>query len=79
MSYQCLMNNFNMKHFYDPKRTTAKFLSYCKGCGIELKKGSPIVYDKNERAVYCPVCGNPIMRGLEAERSFDRYGTDIYV
>jgi ribosomal protein S27E len=37
---------------------TARFNSKCAGCGTELYEGDRIVYDYDERAAYCRVCGN---------------------
>ena len=67
----------------DPYRTTARFNSICSQCGKAIKKNDGIVYDKYRKLVYCfssiePSCGSELLRSIEAEKSMDQYGTDIY-
>jgi len=67
----------------DPYRTQARFSSTCSQCGKTINKGDSIVYDKYRRLVYClspdvSDCGTSVLQGVQAERSFDQYGTDIY-
>jgi len=67
----------------DPYRTTARFNSTCSMCGKTINKGDSIVYDKYRRLVYClsdsqPDCGSNVLQSVQAERSYDQYGTDIY-
>ncbi len=56
----------------------AKFSSTCAGCNSIIKKGEDIIYDPNNRKAYHKECGQDIKRGLDAERSMEMYGTDIY-
>jgi len=67
-----------MKHYADPYQTKARFNSKCAKCGHEILKGINIIYVPDERKAYHLECGNDIMQGLRAEKSMDRYGTDIY-
>lgn len=66
----------------DPYRTIARFNSNCSVCGKPIKKGDPIVYDKYRKLVYClsvdQNCGNDVLISVQAEKSMDQYGTDIY-
>ena len=82
----CPVAKFNLKlykmssykKFADPYRTEARFNSKCSVCEKPIKKGDSIVYDKMRRLVYCADCGASIIRGVQAEKSMDQYGTDIY-
>lgn len=67
-----------MRNFSDPYRTIARFKSTCDTCKDTVTKGQAIVYDKMRKRVYCWKCGQEILRGVQAERSMDMYGTDIY-
>ena len=67
----------------DPYRTMARFNSTCSTCGKSIKKGDSIVYDKYRKLVYClsdnvPACGTELLKSIQAEKSYDQYGTDIY-
>lgn len=71
------------RRFSDPYLTRAKFRSTCSNCGKVVNKGDSIVYDKFRKLVYCiqetgSDCGSEILRTVQAERSMDQYGTDIY-
>ena len=67
------------KYTGDPYKTTARFQSSCSSCKKTINKGDSIVYDKFRRLVYClPGCGAEILQGVQAEKSMDQYGTDIF-
>ena len=70
------------KHRYyptDPYRTIAQFHSTCSQCGNTIKRGDSIVYDRYRKLVYCmPECGTEILKSINAEKSMDQYGTDIF-
>ena len=72
------LNTMRKLRYSDPYRTDARFNSICTGCGKTITKGTPIVYVPNEKKAYHIDCDGGIMRGLQAERSMDQYGTDIY-
>lgn len=41
----------------DPYWTKARFVSHCRKCEIEIKKGNKIFYYPNTKSVYCETCG----------------------
>ena len=70
------MRKYN--RYRDPYRTEARFNSTCATCKESIKKGEKIIYSPNDREAHHEKCGAEIMRGLQAEKSMDQYGTDIY-
>ena len=76
--YYSLKTQTMYKRFSDPYRTTARFKSFCASCHKVIVKGDSIIYDKMRRLVYCERCGAEILRGVQAEKSMEQYGTDIY-
>lgn len=74
----------NRRNYHqDPYLTRAKFSGTCSTCGKRIDKGDSIVYDKYRKLVYCideskKDCGSQLLRDIQAEKSMDQYGTDIY-
>jgi len=62
----------------DPFMMQAKFSCSCPDCKKAIKKGDIIIYVPLSRKAYCEQCGEPVMRSLQAEKSMDNFGTDIY-
>jgi len=62
----------------DPFMMQAKYLCSCAECKKAIKKGEIIIYVPLTRKAFCETCGEPVMRSLQAEKSMDNFGTDIY-
>ena len=59
----------------DPYWTEARFASTCT-CGKRISKGSKIYYFPNGKTAHCEPCGKVEAKAMQAELSFDRFGTD---
>ena len=56
----------NQRFAGDPKMTTAKFDSYCHGCGHRIETGQTIFFWPRGRNVYCLPCGEPEFRRFQS-------------
>lgn len=57
----------------DPRKTVARFASYCKDCGRPIRKGETIAYWPIRRVVKCWDCGEEeLLTALAAMAEEDR-------
>jgi len=59
----------------DPYWLAARFGSVCT-CGKAIRKGDRIFYFPKGKRAFCEPCGKVEERGIIAERSMDRFGSD---
>lgn len=61
----------------NPRWIKARYTGECCSCSRKIKRGDNIVYFPRTKKTQCEVCGEDTMKGERAERSMERFGTDI--
>jgi RNase P subunit RPR2 len=56
----------------------AKRADTCADCKKSIAVGDAIVWCPSTRYTFCGECGRPLLNGANAERSYERYGNDLY-